>query len=59
VRPHYARLARDRSTRIYTPDQHDRLGLNKFNAEKLVTGLPPSAMDRSELELARHSLWGW
>lgn len=57
--PAYARLARDPSARYYQPGPEDRSGLDKFNAEKLVAGIPPEEMDEAERELARRSLWGW
>jgi hypothetical protein len=49
----YPRLARDRSVLYYHPGSADRFGLEKFNAEKLVRGLPPGQMHAAERELLR------
>jgi hypothetical protein len=59
LHPAYPRLARDPAVRYYVPDQTDRVGLDKFNAEKLVRGIAPGEMDEAELELLRAPLSGW
>jgi len=59
LRPAYPLLARDTGVRFYVPDQVDRLGLEKFYAEKLVRGIPPGQMSEAELELLRTPLHGW
>jgi len=59
LRPAYPRLARDPAVRYYVPGQADRIGLDKFNAEKLVRGIAPSEMSEAELELLRAPLSGW
>ena len=59
LHPAYPRLARDPAVRYYVPDRTDRVGLDKFNAEKLVRGIPPGEMSEAELELLRAPLGGW
>jgi hypothetical protein len=59
LRPAYPRLARDPAVRYYVPDQADRVGLDKFNAEKLVRGIAPVEMSEAEMELLRAPLRGW
>jgi hypothetical protein len=59
LRPAYPRLARDPAVRYYVPDRADRVGLDKFNAEKLVRGIAPGEMNGVELELLRAPLNGW
>jgi len=49
----YPQLARDPSIRYYEPSSADRFGLEKFNAEKLVRGLPFDEMHTAERELLR------
>ena len=57
LRPAYPRLARDPAVRYCVPDQTDRVGLGKFNAEKLVRSIAPGEMSEAELELLRGWLW--
>lgn len=59
LRPAYPRLARDPAVRYYVPDRADRVGLDKFNAEKLVRGIAPGEMSEAERELLRAPLRGW
>ena len=59
LHPVYPRLARNPAVRYYVPDQADRVGLDKFNAEKLVRGIAPGEMSEAELELLRAPLSGW
>lgn len=49
----YPRLARDPAVRYYEPGPLDRFGLEKFNAEKLIRGLPRDEMHAAERELLR------
>lgn len=49
----YPRLARDRGVLYYQPGPADSFGLEKFNAEKLVRGLPLGEMHTAERELLR------
>jgi hypothetical protein len=59
LREAYPRLARTPGVRYYEPDAGNRSGLDKFNAEKPVRGLPVAEMSEAELELARAPLRGW
>lgn len=58
LRPEYATLARDASVHVYTPDERDRTGMAKFNAEKFVE-IAPGDMTDAEYELLRRHRANW
>ncbi|HEY3443501.1 MAG TPA: hypothetical protein VGK29_22270 [Paludibaculum sp.] len=53
LRDAYRSSVRNPSARVYRPDAGNRLGPEKFNAEKLIEGIPFDQMHGAEQELAR------